>query len=56
MKDYFVIVFKEGRTLEVVEVLYIKRFYEIGELFKWMQDNRQELYSVYEAECVLDYS
>lgn len=50
MKVYFVIFWKD------TEIDKIERRFGEKELFKVLQDNKETLISVYEGNCVLDWS
>ena len=56
MKDYFVKVFDNTPDRKEATVIDVKYFYNLKDLFEWMMKNREELYCVYEADCILDLS
>ena len=53
-QEYFVRVF-DGREKEPI-VKGEEKFEHIEDVFRWMEQNTDELFSVYGSDCILDLS
>jgi hypothetical protein len=53
-EEFFTILFKDDTTLPEVEE--IRRFFSIGELFRYLTENKERKISIYSATCIADWS